>query len=555
MQQESRRRRRRRRRAPSVVAWVVGAATLQCAVLAYVHSREKRADPVSEAEQTESSSSFEEARCAFVTLLIARESATGYSAFCESATRLREAFALEREYAHLALHEGTLDERHRVAIAANVPWAEFVNISSVWGDAAVVDREALDRSLGYSHMCRFYAVQIFRVLRSYAIIMRVDDDVFVLNRVPYDPFRLVWQRRGTVYAYGVTNREEHLATAETFRPWLAERCEARRDAFCRETARDVVDRMYFNNIFVARVEWWNSAPVRAFLADVDASDGIYRYRWGDAPVQTAALKFLVAGPANVSRRVARLPALHYVHFSTDNLAVDGDLGCLSCDAGRAYFRAALRRNDALLVADLATRFRVHRPAFEADVRRIFANDAAAKDLDNYALERLPTLAFARVADLLTVWCDGAGRVANLELLPRFCCCRLAPFVGDKDLPDLRARVRAVLRAYAVLSRDKRRREACPRVARVCALLRDRCENALATDPLFAADKYDCRRQPRKQQNPAGAGGDPPDASPRAIARPRGKHAAAAAASVATGSPPSDRAPETTWISTSAPREF
>eukprot|EP00966_Prymnesium_polylepis_P025815 595203-Prymnesium_polylepis.1 len=48
-------------------------------------------------------------------------------------------------------------------------------------------------------------------------------------------------------------------------------------------------RIFFTNFFVSRVAWWDEPAVRQLLDAVNVSGGIYRHRWGDAPLQTAAV--------------------------------------------------------------------------------------------------------------------------------------------------------------------------------------------------------------------------------------------------------------------------
>lgn len=46
----------------------------------------------------------------------------------------------------------------------------------------------------------------------------------------------------------------------------------------------------FNNFEISNGSWWRSEPlVDAWLRLVDENGGIYRYRWGDAPVRTLAV--------------------------------------------------------------------------------------------------------------------------------------------------------------------------------------------------------------------------------------------------------------------------
>jgi hypothetical protein len=59
-----------------------------------------------------------------------------------------------------------------------------------------------DSSIGYRHMCRFFAVSVFEhpALRGYDWYWRLDTDSFILNRVDYDVFRFL-QEHDFSYGY------------------------------------------------------------------------------------------------------------------------------------------------------------------------------------------------------------------------------------------------------------------------------------------------------------------------------------------------------------------
>lgn len=367
-------------------------------------------------------------KAAFVTLLIARPTPESYTGFLESTTRLREMFALEREYPHVVFYDKQV---HEAAILRHAPWVVFQNISKIFGNVRVPEREAEDRSLGYNHMCRFYAMQIFDF--NFDLIMRVDDDVFLLTKAPYDPFRLL-ERSTAVYAYGVRHVEEHAVT---------------RDTLDLPMGKEAVKDMFFNNIFLTKVAWWRTSRVRRFFKLIDDSGGIYRWRWGDAPLQTATLMYFNAS-------VLRLPLLNYVHFSTSNLVVDGDLQCLGCDTALTY----LRRH----TSNLTQRVLVHRDAFLRDLSRILNTTVSSSDV--------PLIKLVKMAEIATIWCDGAGRVENIELLPRFCCCSLAPF-GLKDELVL-SKLRTVMSSGDDV--------VCPVVVSACDRTHDKCASGLPESP-------------------------------------------------------------------------
>jgi hypothetical protein len=146
----------------------------------------------------------------------------------------------------------------------------------------------------------------FRTLRKYEHAMRIDEDV-CLTRLPSSSLLAALS---SDYAFGLESVERHLETVATFNPWLrghmADKGQQPRILPLPTT------HIYFSNVFVTRVAWWNRHDVREFLADANATGGIYRHRWGDAPIQTAALR-LHALPTSVMHL-----DVDYVHLSTRN---------------------------------------------------------------------------------------------------------------------------------------------------------------------------------------------------------------------------------------------
>jgi len=194
--------------------------------------------------------------------------------------------------------------------------------------------------LGYRHMCRFMSIIWFTALARYEYAMRVDDDVCVQQFLA-DPFALMRQRQ-LVYGYGLQTGESHVETVETMPAWLASYV-AHANLSTSGDVLSLVSNIFFTNFFVSRVDWWLQPEVKRLLDAIDASGGIFRHRWGDAPIQTIALRLLAD-----ARRVSWLP-MDYYHVSTmDHILADGshtdgwrDAQMLSHPLVREYWRRSL----------------------------------------------------------------------------------------------------------------------------------------------------------------------------------------------------------------------
>jgi peptidoglycan/LPS O-acetylase OafA/YrhL len=179
--------------------------------------------------------------------------------------------------------------------------------------------------IGYRHMCRLFAIQWMHILTRYKVVMRVDEDVIV-HHMESNPFTFI-ERRKLNYAYPFETEEFHKETVLTFQPWV--------ESYMRAQSVHVtidVSRMFFTNVFITSVSWWLQDDVQRFLRAVDESGNIYLHRWGDAPIQTSALKIY-----SPSQRIA-LFKMDYTHTSTSNEISNGkEIRYESTVDGNRYF--------------------------------------------------------------------------------------------------------------------------------------------------------------------------------------------------------------------------
>eukprot|EP00966_Prymnesium_polylepis_P026633 614592-Prymnesium_polylepis.1 len=112
-----------------------------------------------------------------------------------------------------------------------------------------------------------------------------------------------------VYVYAARVPEFHFETRITFEPWL--RSYVTQRAIAPRAADIDVNQIFFTNVFLSRIDWWLGADVQHFLDDVDRTGNIYHRRWGDAPLQTAALQLYCA-----PEKLVRDSSIEYMHGST-----------------------------------------------------------------------------------------------------------------------------------------------------------------------------------------------------------------------------------------------
>ncbi|KAL1502991.1 hypothetical protein AB1Y20_011061 [Prymnesium parvum] len=268
-------------------------------------------------------------------------SESSYESLVNSRRCLRSAMPLELSPDDVVFHEGNVPPRIQRGLAEQIPRLRFVDARDHFGfrpeDEALVPDPPLDYPIGYRHMCQWMSMLWFRALRQYEYAIRVDEDVCITHL----PASALLAALGANYAYGLVTSEAHQPTLATFLPWL-------RGYMARTGKQPTLPplptaEIYFTNFFISRVRWWEQPEVRAFLAAVNASGGVYRHRWGDAPIQTAALRLHAAASSVVGL------AVDYVHLSTHNQIVRGAEARLDAAAiPNAHFRllAAAASNDS-----------------------------------------------------------------------------------------------------------------------------------------------------------------------------------------------------------------
>lgn len=137
--------------------------------------------------------------------------------------------------------------------------------------------------VGYRNMCRFFSLGLYPNIRDLDYYMRLDDDSVIQTEIGYDPF-LFMQENGKDYAWRAIAGETASVVVG-----LKELLEQHDPVFKGIN----INPMFYNNFHIARPSLWLESPCKEALAAIDASDGFYIGRWGDAPVQTLLVRAYV----------------------------------------------------------------------------------------------------------------------------------------------------------------------------------------------------------------------------------------------------------------------
>ncbi|CAF4141454.1 unnamed protein product, partial [Adineta steineri] len=199
-------------------------------------------------------------------------------------------------------HEGDFDNNQTQQSLAQIlgsrtPLAfERINFSNISVGPPPDGRITYPR--GYYDMCRFFTLMLpnHPLLSLFTFYWRLDSHSYIFGPKPIkDPFELM-EKQQIQYAFIMVNEEaEQYATGlwSLFQTFLTDHHLEPSAAFHKtqtnqssEYSRVVI----FTNFAIARVSLFRDHELmRAWLQIVDRNGGIYRYRWGDAPIHTLAL--------------------------------------------------------------------------------------------------------------------------------------------------------------------------------------------------------------------------------------------------------------------------
>ena len=146
--------------------------------------------------------------------------------------------------------------------------------------------------MAYRNMCRFLAKGILAepILASQKLeyVLRLDDDSVFTKPINYDIFGVMSSRQ-LQYGYAKINDDvpDCVVGLE----------EAVQHYFNRKGMHQKIPwkmpQQYYNNFELSDIKLWRSADYTQYINYIDVLGGIYKYRWGDAPIKSLFVSFLV----------------------------------------------------------------------------------------------------------------------------------------------------------------------------------------------------------------------------------------------------------------------
>lgn len=211
---------------------------------------------------------------------------------------LHKHFNRKFNYDVVLFHEGNITQEQQNILNGDIPNLKFVDISEVCFSVTkqikknrveyekVRERDQVN--LGYMHMCRFYCYKMFKFLKHYEYIMRMDEDIFLKTEIKIDLYKFMKENKLHI-GYGRRRVDGHKLTKNTFFNFVRDYVRDKNININCEM-NEIDNRNFYNNFCILYTRFWFKPAVRKYLKHVDSSCGIYKYRWGDSPVQATALR-------------------------------------------------------------------------------------------------------------------------------------------------------------------------------------------------------------------------------------------------------------------------
>jgi hypothetical protein len=155
-------------------------------------------------------------------------------------------------------------------------------------------------SMGYRHMCNFYAGEIFNYafFNNVRFFMRMDCDSYFIDSLSYDPFKIMEQDQ---IIYGTTGIEEDMDYVIEGLP-----------DFCKNFFKTTPNNIKYNGMYKTHFEiidfqWFKNSLYKDFFDSIKKTGNIYIKRWGDAPIRYQGVQHLL------SRELIKCFDLPYKH--------------------------------------------------------------------------------------------------------------------------------------------------------------------------------------------------------------------------------------------------
>lgn len=154
-------------------------------------------------------------------------------------------------------------------------------------------------NLGYRHMCRFFAGEVFKnkILDEYKFIMRMDTDSRILKNVEYNVFEYMNINNKYYGFIAAAIQLDNPKVCEGLWQDSKEWFDLNKNICLKEPFKDIEEyKIYYTNFEICELNWFRNSKYLDFYNFIDKKGGIYTKRWGDHVIRYLGVNMLMDDP-------------------------------------------------------------------------------------------------------------------------------------------------------------------------------------------------------------------------------------------------------------------
>lgn len=134
-------------------------------------------------------------------------------------------------------------------------------------------------SMGYRHMCRFFAGDMYKheFFSNVKYLLRLDCDSYITDRVGFDFFETM-EKNNAVYGTKGARVNEMDYVLEGFEDHL-------KNYFGKNYKHNDIHTTYDTHFELVDMQWFKNKPYMDYYESIEKTGNIYIKRWGDAPIK------------------------------------------------------------------------------------------------------------------------------------------------------------------------------------------------------------------------------------------------------------------------------
>lgn len=185
----------------------------------------------------------------------------------------------------LIFHEGNIKEEHQIFIKnetleLNIIFMDISHIAFQPDKKNIIVKEAPRFQIGYRHMCSFWFVNFFEVVKEYNKLLRIDEDCFIDSNID----NILSQLDNFVFVVAQTKYDHEFVTKGLNKFSLDFVNNFKEKFVFKNSNTKKPYGPYTNLIGLSLDEIRNNKTFEDYRLEVDKSNMIYERRWGDLPL-------------------------------------------------------------------------------------------------------------------------------------------------------------------------------------------------------------------------------------------------------------------------------